>query len=389
MIGTVMRISWLSLSRDRLALVLTFVLPVLFFSIFAAVFGAVDRGNTNAVPTALLQLDRSEMADDLAASLRRSRHLRIETIDPAGDGGSEDGLRRVLDGIRSGRLTAAVVLPEDFTSRLEQDPAAGTSVELLIDAANPIAVEIVSGVLQASALEIGYRLMMEETDAAPSEGTGPLQIAVVDVLGAEGKRPSIAFFAAGIGVMFLLFSVSGRSAILIRERETGVLTRMLASRMRLRDVLLGRWLFLALLGFTQVAVMFVWGAVVFGLDLWTPRHLAGFLIMTTATSAAAAAFGILLACLCRTRAQLNGLSAVVILIMSALGGSMFPRFLMTPELQRVGLVTFNAWALDGYQKVFWYEVPLAQLAPQLLVLTGLSAVFLAGGSLLLGRWERE
>lgn len=384
MIATVLRISWLSLRRDRTALVLTFVLPVLFFSIFAAVFGAVDRGSTNAVPAALLQLDDAEMADDLVAALTRSEHLQIVSV--ARDPGERRG---ILDAIRTGQLTAAIVLPEEFTARLEEDPAAGTRVELLVDAANPIAVEIVSGVLQAAALEIGYRLMMEEVEAAPSAGSGPLRIEVQDVLGADGKRPSIAFFAAGIGVMFLLFSVSGRSALLIRERETGVLTRMLASRMRLRDVLLGRWLFLAMLGFGQVTVMFAWGAIAFGLDLWTARHLAGFVLMTVVTSAAAAAFGILLACLCRTRAQLNGLAAVVILIMSALGGSMFPRFLMSEQLQRFGLVTFNAWALDGYQKVFWYEVPLTALAPQLTVLSALTILFLVGGSILLRRWEHD
>ncbi len=32
---------------------------------------------------------------------------------------------------------------------------------------------------------------------------------------------------------------------------------------------------------------------------------------------------------------------------------MFPRFLMSETMQQFGLVTFNAWALDGYLKVFW------------------------------------
>ena len=44
--------------------------------------------------------------------------------------------------------------------------------------------------------------------------------------------------------------------------------------------------------------------------------------------------------------------------MSALGGSMFPRFLMSETMQQFGLVTFNAWALDGYLKVFWRNAPL-------------------------------
>ena len=63
----------------------------------------------------------------------------------------------------------------------------------------------------------------------------------------------------------------------------------------------------------------------------------------------------MLATLSRTRAQLSGLSTIVILTMSALGGSMFPRFLMSETMQKFGLVTFNAWALDGYLKVFWRD----------------------------------
>jgi len=69
------------------------------------------------------------------------------------------------------------------------------------------------------------------------------------------------------------------------------------------------------------------------------------------------------------------------------GGSMFPRFMMSDALQTAGLFTFNAWALDGYQKVFWYEARLWQLWPQVLVLAALAAVFLLGARLLARRWE--
>jgi ABC-2 type transport system permease protein len=52
--------------------------------------------------------------------------------------------------------------------------------------------------------------------------------------------------------------------------------------------------------------------------------------------------------------------------MSALGGSMFPRFLMSETMQKFGLLTFNGWALDGYLKVFWKTCRLATLAGVLL-----------------------
>ncbi len=54
---------------------------------------------------------------------------------------------------------------------------------------------------------------------------------------------------------------------------------------------------------------------------------------------------------------------------------MFPRFLMSETMQKLGLVTFNAWALDGYLKVFWREAPLVDaLAPGLAVLVALTTV---------------
>jgi ABC-2 type transport system permease protein len=56
-------------------------------------------------------------------------------------------------------------------------------------------------------------------------------------------------------------------------------------------------------------------------------------------------------------------------------------------MQQFGLVTFNAWALDGYLKVFWRNVPLIELWPQLLVLSALAGVFFVLARRLARRWE--
>lgn len=141
-----------------------------------------------------------------------------------------------------------------------------------------------------------------------------------------------------------------------------------------------------LMGTAQLTVMFLWGAIAFHLPL--ASHLAGFVVMTVATAAAAAAFGLLLATLSRSRQQLAGISTIVILTISAIGGSMFPRFLMSETMQKVGLVTFNAWALDGYLKVFWREAPLVALWPQVTVLVGLAAAFFGAARVAARRWER-
>jgi ABC-2 type transport system permease protein len=153
----------------------------------------------------------------------------------------------------------------------------------------------------------------------------------------------------------------------------------------MNGLLAAKWLHVTLLGAAQITVMFLWGWAVFQLDLF--GHLPGFAIMTALTASAAAGFGLVLATLCRTRQQLGGMATLIILIMSALGGSMFPRFLMSAEMQNVGLITFNAWALDGYLKVFWRDLPIASLAPQVGVLAALTLVFLATARWLARRWE--
>ena len=56
------------------------------------------------------------------------------------------------------------------------------------------------------------------------------------------------------------------------------------------QLLAGKWISFILLGVMQVSVMFLWGWLVFQVELWS--HVPGFLVMTVVTAAAAAAFGI-------------------------------------------------------------------------------------------------
>ena len=214
---------------------------------------------------------------------------------------------------------------------------------------------------------------------------GGIAIDTVDVMRQGNRESLISFYAAGIGVMFLLFSMSGASGALLDEVDSGTLDRVLSTRVGMGGLLAGKWLFLTLMGVGQLTLMFLWGRLAFGLDLF--HHVPGFIVMTAFTAAAAASFGLVLATAARTRAQLSGMATIIILIMSSVGGSMFPRFLMSDTMQKMGLVTFNAWALDGYLKVFWRNAPLQALWPQLLVLAALTAVFLGVARTLARRWE--
>ena len=50
MIRTLMLVDWINLKRDRVALALTFILPIVFFSIFAMIFGGMSGGTSGGGP---------------------------------------------------------------------------------------------------------------------------------------------------------------------------------------------------------------------------------------------------------------------------------------------------------------------------------------------------
>ena len=421
MIPTLLRVSWTNLKRDRVAQALTFLLPILFFSIFATVFGNQGRAGTTSIRVAVVDEDGSELSRRVVEGLRQEKSLRVRsTVEADGTGASLDAAGAEAL-VRNGVVPVAIVLPKGLSGAAAAfgPSAPGVRIRLLADVSDQIAPQMVNGLLQKVTMTAAPDLMMQggmkqfekyagaltpqqqaavsewlprlksESAGGASTGAGAFGIGVdiVDVMrqGQSDRQNLVSFYAAGIGVMFLLFSVSGASGSLLDEMDTGTLDRVLSTRVGMGGLLAAKWIFIALLGVLQLTVMFLWGRLAFGLDLFS--HLPGFFVMTIFTAAAASAFGLLLATVARTRAQLGGIGTILILTMSALGGSMFPRFLMSESMQKMGLVTFNAWALDGYLKVFWRDAPVWQLWPQLLVLAIIAAVLLTLARFFARRWE--
>jgi ABC-2 type transport system permease protein len=422
---TLLRIGWINLKRDRVAQALTFLLPIIFFSIFATVFGGQGDSRTPRIRVAVVDDDRSELSRRMIAGLQKENGLRIRTtVEERGapqEGGPPLDRSAAERLVRAGDVPVAVVIPKGLGAEFGQNGfGGGPTLLVLADPSDPVAPNMVTGLLQKVTMTAAPDLMMEGgirqfetyagaltaeqrsavdawlprlkpgesgTNGASDATSMGLSVEVVDLMRTDNRRGSlVSFYAAGIGVMFLLFSMVGAAGgVLLEEVESGTLERLLCTNLGMPGILIGKWMFMMTVGVAQLLVMFLWGDFVFGLPLFS--HLPGFFLMTVVTAAAGAALALLLATLAKSRAQLSGFSTILILTMSALGGSMFPRFLMSDGMQQVGLLTFNAWALDGYLKVFWRNAPLWQLWPQVAVLLGLTAAFLAGARVFAKRWE--
>ncbi|MDA1307314.1 MAG: ABC transporter permease [Acidobacteria bacterium] len=72
MLGTLLRISWISMKRDRVVQALTFLLPIIFFSIFAIVFSQ-QSNPTGKVRVAVVDEDQSDYSKALVEALAKKR----------------------------------------------------------------------------------------------------------------------------------------------------------------------------------------------------------------------------------------------------------------------------------------------------------------------------
>jgi ABC-2 type transport system permease protein len=399
MIWTVVRVGLLRMWHGRTEILLTFVVPIAFFTIFAFIFDEqIGLGKSPRVNLALVDEDDTELSREFVSALAEWETLHIYAPAEHAEGlfvfTSTEPARELVLG---GTLPLAVVIPEGWTASLTNPGKGAVSLLLLADSSDPVATQVVTALLrQTSGQIMGERarqqirsflsLSPDQFAESPvSLFAAPVAVNVVDLFAADKSNPVVSMYAAGIAVMFLLFGAVGNSGTLLEEEENQTLERLMCSELSMVQLLAGKWLLMTIVGIVQVTIMFAWAELAFGVDLL--GHLSGFAVMTVVTAGAASSFALTLAALCTNRAQLNAVAVILILSMSALGGSMVPRYVMSETMQQIGKITFNAWALDGYIKVFWRDLPLDELAPELTVLTATAIVLFGAARHLAHRWE--
>lgn len=428
----IVRTALTALRRDRASLALSFVLPIAFFTIFALVFGG-QHDTIHRVHLVVVDEDHSSASRDLVRGLQRDGSLLLSTHPDAKRSGATPAdytAATAEAAVKAGDVPVALIIPAGWGAHpvaFGPDSAEGPAIQLLNDQSDAIAPQIVNGLLQKAAmtsmpasmagegmqytekymgsltpeqrkrwsdnlarLEQIQKESVDKPDKSSTQTTssgsgGIVAVETHPVVGEHKNKTLISFYAAAIGVMFLLFTASGAAGSLLDEAESGTLDRVLSSRVTMTTLLAGKLTFNTLLAFAQLLVMFLWGWAIFHLDFFT--HIPGFIVMGLSTAFAVAAFGILLASMCHTRGQLGAVSTLLILVMSAIGGSMFPRYMMPEAMQKAGLFTINAWAIDGFTKVFWRDLPLVALWPQVATLLGTGLAMFVTARRIARRWE--
>ena len=401
------KVMLLSLVRDRGALAMAFILPGLVFVIFAVIFSGAAGGDLT-VRLAVADERKDELSIRFLAALKGTEGLAfIEDEAMTADG--------VKSFVRSGSADAGLIIRANGTAFDDVGEDRPAPLLVVTDPSREISVSVLQGALQelyfqtfpGAALRSTARVLTEKfiqlqpgqqvalergLDAMrqSSEDDDAVELKFDafyerdDILGNSEVPISIAYYGRGGGpCCFLLFSAANGAMTLLEEKESGLFARLASGPGGAGVILDGKFAFLVLQGFVQVLVIFLVAWLGFGVDL--PGRFGLWAVTSLAAAVATAGIALCFVSLCRTRHQAQVLGNILILVISALGGSMVPRFLMPPFVQDLGWITPNTWALEAYASTFWRGEGIADVAVPLLALLAAGLAGLAVARLVVQR----
>jgi ABC-2 type transport system permease protein len=335
--------------RDRSALLIGVVVPLglafIFNSIFSGISGASDvfsLGVVNADHGAASQ----QFISQVLPAVGRSGLIAIHT---------ESSLARARALAANGTLAAVIVIPAGFSARVQAGQPASMQVIGNVDA--PISAEVARSIAESYAADLNRARLSVATVAgtttlspariqalAAQAATASAPVAVADVSAQTKELNQKSFFAAGMAVFFLFFTVQFGVTSLLEERNDGTLARLLAAPISRASILGAKLLTSFLLGAISMAVLVVATTLLFGATWGNP---AGVAVLIVTAIMAATGIMALIATLARNAEQAANWQSVVAVILGLIGGTFFPVSQAPGILSSITFVAPQAWFLRG------------------------------------------
>jgi len=187
---------------------------------------------------------------------------------------------------------------------------------------------------------------------------------------------SVTYYIGATAILFLLFSAMQGAAISLDERRSGISDRLLIGPKGTLAMLLGKFLFLSLIGTLQAFIILGVAHIFFEVPI--ANSILPLSLACLGSAALASGIALLTASLCGSTAQMNTVSTFIVLLFSAIGGSMVPRFMMPDWLQSLGRFTPNNWAIEAFYGILARGQTLTDLLDVWYVLFGGALICVLG-----------
>ncbi len=359
--------------RDKKSLLFLVLMPIIFTFFMGFAFKDAAATPDPRLPLGWLNQDPdgslSQQLYDMLADSDGLRLVEVTTTQP-------EELSRLMD---SGELAAVLVVPPDFSNQAlagsppqlsllaDELSAAGQSVfelvrvpvtrlmsSLQIARLNVASLEAQQALPASAAfqeLQTGLALASQAWVQQAGSGKGPTlekapgESQPTQPLGGNPYNQT----SPGILVMFVIFGMMTSANILVQERRTRTLQRLMTTSLKPWEIIAGHLLAMFLVVFVQQLLLVFFGQIALHVDYL--RQPLGTLLMMVGMGLWIASLGLLFSVFARGEEQVVLFSMIAMFLLSALGGAWFPLETSGRTFALIGHFTPGAWAMDGFQNI--------------------------------------
>jgi ABC-2 type transport system permease protein len=336
--------------RDRSVFIIGILAPLVLAFIFNLIFGSAVASGSISLEYGLVDLDGSEISTTFEQVLDDLQTEEVLSFETFADVATAEGA------IDEGEVDAFFVIPAGFGADI---PTGSPSIEVIGDVDSPTATQIAGSIASQFATGIeAARLAIFTTSQVSGVPPGPdfvgslqgdpasaaFTYQLIDTTAETRQLDATTYYAAGMAIFFMFFTVQFGVVGLLEEERDGTLTRLFAAPISRWSVVMGKATLSFALGAFSLLVLVVATTLIMGAE-WGPP-LGVFLLVVAAVMAGTAIMGVTAAG-AKTPEGAQNLGSIIAVTLGLLGGVFFPLGGGDDLMSRLTYLTPHAWFLRG------------------------------------------
>lgn len=385
------------LFKDWKPVIFLVVAPIAFTLMFGFMFGGFNGPNANTdsrLPIRILNEEDTAITTSLVNYLENSSVIRIEQSE------TSETLTKLKQAVADEDIAAALIIPSGFSSSvmkggsisltaiLDENTTSGITVlQEIQSAVNRLrtAANTAQETVDLYAQKQGFTDQAEQDAlynnafaAALAAWQTPPVMAIETQTAPNGSQQTsdenaFAQSLPGMMAQFAIAGLMGAAEIIIQERKSGALDRILSTAVPKFSILVGHWLAMFVMILMQFVVLVAFGQIFLRLD-FLAAPLAT-LALSLLSCAFVASLGLLIGILAKMPEQSAIFALIPMFIFSGLGGAWVPLDILGESVQKIARFTPVYWIMTGFRDILLRGAGLTEVWPSVAALTGFSVVF--------------
>lgn len=364
--------------RDKRSLLFLVVMPIVFTFFMGFAYRNVggDKNVDLRIPLAVVNPEPDAVLNKmLVGRLDLSKDIRIESMNES----------EALNALRKGTVAGVLVIPQGFS----EQTAAGehAQIKLIADSASAqgqslyqlLRVPISELMSAVEAARLAADVQAKPSEYAPAfelawskwDVNSRLPLVKVEQVTAHqssdwtGGNPYNQS-SPGILVQFAIFGLVTSGQILVQEKKSRTLQRLITTAMKPWEIVAGHMLAMFTITFLQTIMLVIFGQLVLKVDYL--RVSLGVLLIVVTLGLWIASMGLLIGVVAKEEQQVILYAMIAMFLFSAMGGTWFPLETTGGAFAAIGKWMPSAWAMNGLQNILIRGLGLESVWTAVLIL---------------------